>query len=110
MIVGTCFGVDHNKSDGLKEFGEEMSTRETELGEYIPCDKDLRHQIPALILRHAQICWSNWLAAQGGKTYKVPFTYLVGIWTAMENQEPWEPTFPATCNLSPKAAYVLALA
>ena len=27
MIVGTCFGVDHNASGGLKEFGEEMSVR-----------------------------------------------------------------------------------
>ena len=24
LNVGTCFGVDHNASDGLKEFGEEM--------------------------------------------------------------------------------------
>ena len=29
LIVGICFGVDHNASDGLKEFGEEMSVRET---------------------------------------------------------------------------------
>ena len=33
MIVGTCFGVDHNASEGLKEFGEEMSARETDLEE-----------------------------------------------------------------------------
>ena len=33
LIVGMCFGVDHNASDGLKEFGEEMSARETELEE-----------------------------------------------------------------------------
>ena len=31
LIVGTCFGVDHNASDGLKEFGEEILARETEL-------------------------------------------------------------------------------
>ena len=33
LIVGTCFGVDHNASEGLKEFGEEMSARETDLEE-----------------------------------------------------------------------------
>ena len=27
LIVGTCFGVDHNASDGLKEFGEEFLAR-----------------------------------------------------------------------------------
>ena len=31
LIVGTCFGFDQNASDGLKEFGEEMLARETEL-------------------------------------------------------------------------------
>ena len=31
LIVRTCFGVDHTASDGLKEFGEEMLARETEL-------------------------------------------------------------------------------
>ena len=25
LIFGTCFGVDHNVSEGLREFGEEMS-------------------------------------------------------------------------------------
>ena len=59
LIGGTCFGLDHNASEGLKEFGEEMSARETDLEEYIPCDAALRHQVPALILRHAQIRWSN---------------------------------------------------
>ena len=49
LIVRTCFGVDHNASDGLKEFGEERSARETELEEYIPRDKALRPHIPALI-------------------------------------------------------------
>ena len=24
LIVRTCFGVDHNASEGLKEFGEEL--------------------------------------------------------------------------------------
>ena len=43
----------------MKEFGEEMSARETELEEYIPRDMALLPQIPALILRHAQIRWSN---------------------------------------------------
>ena len=50
LIVGNCFGVDHKDSDGLKEFGEEMSARETELEEYIQCDSALLPQIPALIL------------------------------------------------------------
>ena len=36
MIVGTCLGIDHNASDGLKEFCKEMSARETELEDYIP--------------------------------------------------------------------------
>ena len=31
MIVGACFGVDHNAYKGLKEFGGEMSERETDL-------------------------------------------------------------------------------
>ena len=105
LIFGTSSGVDHNASDGLKEFGEEMLARETELEEYIPRDLALRPQIPALILRHVQICWSNWLAAKWGKTSEVPFPDLAGIWTAMENQEPWQPTFPAGYTISPEAAY-----
>ena len=38
MIVGTCFGIDHNASEGLREFDEEILARETELEEYIPRD------------------------------------------------------------------------
>ena len=33
LIVGTCFVVDHNASEGLREFGEEMLARETEMKE-----------------------------------------------------------------------------
>ena len=105
LIVGTCFGVDHNASEGLREFGKEMSARETELEEYIPRDSALLPQIPVLLLWHAQIRWSNWLSAQWGKTSEVPFPDLAGLWTAMENQEPWEPTFPAGYTFSPKDAY-----
>ena len=36
---------------------------------------------------------------------EVPFSNLVGIWTAMDNQEPWDPTFPAGYTLSPETAY-----
>ena len=50
LIVGTCFGVDHNASDSLMEFGEEMSTREIELEKYIPRNLALCPQISALIL------------------------------------------------------------
>ena len=82
-----------------------MSARETELEEYIPRYLALLPQIPSLILRHAQIRWSNWLAAQWGKTSEVPFPDLVGLWTAMENQGPWEPTFPASYTLTPEASY-----
>ena len=89
LIVGTCFGVDHNASEGLREFDEEVPVRETDLEEYVPRDSALLPQIPVLLLRHAQIRWSNWLAAQWGKTSDVPFPYLVGLLTAMENQEPW---------------------
>ena len=64
LIVGTCFGVDHNSSEGLMEFGEEISARETDLEEYTPRDAALLPQIPALLLWHAKIRWSNWLAAQ----------------------------------------------
>ena len=53
MIVGTCFGIDHNASDGLKEFGEEMVVRETDLEEYIPRDTAICPQIPVLIFQHA---------------------------------------------------------
>ena len=105
MIVESCFGVDHNASEGLKEFGEELSAIETELEEYIPRDAALLPQIPALLLRHAHIRWSNWLASQWGKTLEVPFPNLSGLWTAMENQEPWEPTFPAGYTLVPDTAY-----
>ena len=35
----------------------------------------------------------------------MPFPDLAGIWTAMENQEPWEPTLPAGYTLTPEAAY-----
>ena len=106
LIVRTCFGVHHKNSDALKEFGEEMLARETELEEYIPRNTALRPQIPALILRHAQIRWSNWLAAQWGKTSKVPFPDLAGLWTSMVNHESWEPTFPARYTLYLEAAYV----
>ena len=79
LIVGICFGVDHNTSDGLKEFGEDMLVRNTELEEYIPCDTALRPQISALILQRAQIRWSKWLAAQWVKTSEVPFRDLAGL-------------------------------
>ena len=105
LIVATFFGVDHNASEGLKEFGEEILARETELEEDIPRDAALLPQIPALLLRHAQIRWSNWLASQWGKTSEVPFTNLDGLCTAMENQEPWEPTSPAGYTLVPDTAY-----
>ena len=81
------------------------TVREMELEEYIPRNTVLRPQIPSLILQHVQIRWSNWLVAQWGKTSEVPFPDLAGLWTAMDNQEPWEPTFPAGYTLSPKAAY-----
>ena len=84
LIVATCFGVDHNASEGLKSFGEELSARETELEEYIPQDSSLLAQISALLLRHAQIRWSNWLAAQWGRTLEVPFLNLAGLWTAID--------------------------
>ena len=41
LIVATCFGVDHNASEGLQNFGEELSARETDLEEYIPRDSSL---------------------------------------------------------------------
>ena len=82
-----------------------MLAKEMELEEYIPQDSALRPQIPALILQHVRIRWSNWLAAQWGKTSEVPFPALVGLWTAMENQEPWKATFPTGFTFSPKAAY-----
>ena len=53
LIVGTSFGIDHNSLEGLREFGKEMSVRETELEEYIPRDSALLPQIPALLLWHA---------------------------------------------------------
>ena len=56
-----------------------MSKRKTELEDYIPFDTALRPQMPALILRHAQIRWSNWLAAQWGKASEVPFPELMGL-------------------------------
>ena len=103
-IVATCFGVYHNALEGLQNFREELSAWETELEEYIPRDATLLPQIPALLLRHSQIRWSNWLAAQWGKTLEVPFPNLAGLWTAMDNQEPWEPIFPAGYNLIPDTA------
>ena len=36
LIVATCFGVDYNASEGLQNFGEELSAREKELEEYTP--------------------------------------------------------------------------
>ena len=105
LISETCFGVDHKSLEGLRGFGEEMSARETDLEEYVPIDSDVLPQIPAHLLRHAQIRWLNWIDAQWGKTSKVPFLYMVGLCTAMENQEPWEPTFPMGYNLTPEAAY-----
>ena len=88
VIVSTCFGVDHNASEGHQNFGEDLSARETELEEYLPRDATLLPQIPALLLRHAQIRWSNCLEAQWGKTLEVPFPNLAGLWTAIDNQEP----------------------
>ena len=98
--------MDHNASEGIREFDEELLARETELEEHLPRDAALLHQITPLILWHAQIRWSNWLVLKWGKTSEVPFTNLSVLWTAMENQEPWEPTFPAGYTLVPDAAYV----
>ena len=41
LIVGNCFGIDHNASEGLREFGEYMSARETEIEAYDPRDSAL---------------------------------------------------------------------
>ena len=57
LIIGTCFGMDHNASKGLTEFGEEMLAIETDLEEYTPRNAALCPQVPALILCHAQILW-----------------------------------------------------
>ena len=57
LIVGTCFGMDHNASEGLKELGGELSARETDLEEYIPREAALLPQIPALLQRHTYIRW-----------------------------------------------------
>ena len=73
LVVGTCFGVDHNVSEDLKEFGEDMSARETDLQEYVPRNAALCPQVPALILRHVHTQWSNWIATQRGGTSEVPF-------------------------------------
>ena len=89
LIGATCFGVDHNASEGLHNFREELSAWETELEEYTARDATLLPQIPALLLRHGQIRWSNWLAAQWGMTLEVPFPNLSGLWTAMDNKDPW---------------------
>ena len=97
--------MDHNASEGLGELGEELSERETELEEYLPRDTALLPQILVLILRHAQIRWSNWLASQWDKTSEVPFPNLAGLWAAMKNQEPWEPTSLAGYNLVPDTVY-----
>ena len=94
LIVRTCFGVDHNALEGLREFSEEISERETELVEYPPRDAALLPQIPAPLLRHAHIRWSNWLTAQWGKTSEVPFPDLAGLWTAMETKSRGSPPFP----------------
>ena len=51
LIVATCFGVDHNASEGLQNFREELSAQETELEKYIPRDSSLLAHIPALLLR-----------------------------------------------------------
>ena len=82
-----------------------MLVRETELEEHFPSDSALLLQVPALLLQHTHICWSNWLADKWGKTSELPFPDLVRIWMAMENQEPWEPTFPEDYTLTPKFAY-----
>ena len=37
----------------------------------------------------------------GGWTSEVPFPNLAGLWTAIDNQEPWEPTFPAGYTFLP---------
>ena len=55
LVVGTCFGMDHNASEDLEDFGEEMLAREADLEEYVPGEAALRPQVPELILRHAQI-------------------------------------------------------
>ena len=88
IVAGTCFGVDHNATEGLKEFGEEMSARETDLEEYLPRQASLLPQVPALILRHAQIRWSNWIAVQWGETTQITFLDLGGLWLSMDNQDP----------------------
>ena len=41
LIVATCFGVDHNASEGLQNFGEDLLAPETKLEEYIPRDSSL---------------------------------------------------------------------
>ena len=49
MVVGTCFGVDHNTSNGLKEFREKMLAREMELEEYSPREPRMKKNLPSLL-------------------------------------------------------------
>ena len=55
LIFRTCFGVDHNALEGIREFGKELLAREIDLEEYLPRDVALLPQILALILQHAHI-------------------------------------------------------
>ena len=102
MVVGTCFGVDHNTSKGLKEFGGEISTRETDLEEYVPNKAALRPQVPALILRHAQIQWSNWIGVQWGETSEVPSQTRRVSGPPWKIRSPRSPTFLKATPLRPK--------
>ena len=38
--------------------------------------------------------YSSTIAVQWEKTSEFPFPNLTGPWTAMDNQDPWEPTLP----------------
>ena len=94
-ILGhALFGERHTYSKQLKTFGQEMVRREQELEKYVPQERHLRPHVPAFVTRWVQIRWSNWLVQQWDSDKEIPFPNLATLWEKINDDEPWEPTFP----------------
>ena len=95
LIVGTCFGVNHNALDGLNEFGKEMSVRETELEEYTPTTRTYapRYWCSSSDMRRS--AGRNGLPLSGARYQRCPFQTLQG------SGQPWRIRSPGILPAPP---------
>jgi hypothetical protein len=88
-------GLFHPWTVGLGTFLQEHAAREVEL-ETVHQVRDVPYSamVPALIVRFVQLRWSRWLLRQWNSPVHIPVPDLIDLFTQIELEVAWEPTFP----------------